>query len=192
MAKPKSKASSNAKTSSDRRPRGETDEAALIALARSVGGVIEYWGFKSLHGQVWALIYLSEKPITTAQIIERLQMSKASISLVINDLMRLKLINLAQTHEFGAQSYVACDDIASVVLKVLRERELMLLRDCAANCSALAQQSETQMATSNVSKERVAQMSQMIETASQFLQSLVAVSESRGFFEELFAPTEAN
>ena len=61
-------------------------------LISNIGAFIEYWGFRNIHGRVWGTIYLSNKPMSTPEIVERLDVSKALISGAINELLDHGLI----------------------------------------------------------------------------------------------------
>ena len=34
---------------------------SAIKLSGEIGNFIEYWGFKKIHGKVWALVFLAGK-----------------------------------------------------------------------------------------------------------------------------------
>ena len=52
----------------------EHDEWVRVLKARqldvcdAIGDFIEYWGFKRIHGRVWALVALSSKPLPQVEI----------------------------------------------------------------------------------------------------------------------------
>lgn len=53
----------------------------LEDLANEVGDFICYWGFKKIHGRLWTHIYLARVPLDAGQLMQRLKVSKALISL---------------------------------------------------------------------------------------------------------------
>ncbi len=127
----------------------------LTEVAESVGKFIEYWGFRSIHGRVWALIYLSDRSISTPEIIEQLGVSKSLVSTAINELIEYGLISADIKVTFGAQTYLAVDDVAQVVRKILRERELTLLSQAESNMKLLSAYSSEELLESNVNLDKL-------------------------------------
>ena len=61
----------------------ELPEATAIIkhrVADVVGGVMELWGFKSVLGRLWTLLYLSEEPQSAAQLKDQLSASVGAIA----------------------------------------------------------------------------------------------------------------
>ncbi len=95
-------------------------------LVDGVGSFIEYWGFRKIHGRVWALIYIADKPLSTPEIVKELGVSKALISGAINELLEHSLINKVGQAKYGGLTYVSCPNPAEVVRDIIRKRELVL------------------------------------------------------------------
>ena len=74
-------------------PQRNTPE--IKELTKLVGLFIQYWGFKKIHGQVWASIFLSKQPIDSTTLVKRLGVSKALVSLAIKDLLHYKVIRVS-------------------------------------------------------------------------------------------------
>ena len=96
-------------------------------LINNIGEFIKYWGFKSIHGKIWAYIYLSKEPRTTQEIIDEFDFSKAAVSLAIKTLMEHHLIKRVEKIEFGTYLYEAVADIKKPILGVLKMREKEML-----------------------------------------------------------------
>jgi DNA-binding transcriptional regulator GbsR (MarR family) len=127
----------------------------ILPLADSVGEFIQYWGFKSIHGRVWTLIYLSDQPISTPQIVETLGVSKGLTSMAINELMELELIEQLDKAKYGAHTYISKEDIASTVRNVLRERELVYIKEAQNKMEVLLSKSDSELNKSNINKKRL-------------------------------------
>lgn len=95
-------------------------------LVDGIGSFIEYWGFRKIHGRVWGSIYLSNKPLSTPEIVSSLGVSKALISGALNELVEHGLIVREGQVKYGGVTYVACSNPAEVVRDVIRNRELVL------------------------------------------------------------------
>jgi DNA-binding transcriptional regulator GbsR (MarR family) len=108
--------------------RPNTPQGSLNALAEQVGHFIEYWGFKKIHGMIWTHLYLSPSPLSAQDLISRLKVSKALVSLSMKDLLRYKLI--LQTEESLNKKnkfYIANPEVFSVIRGVLQTREHLML-----------------------------------------------------------------
>ncbi len=101
-----------------------------LNLACAVGHFMKYWGFKSIHGRIWCLVYLSKKPRDAQYFIDHLNVSKALISLAIKDLIKFKVICRIEIDPPSIfQHFIANPKILEVILDVLKERELKMLEN---------------------------------------------------------------
>ena len=100
----------------------------LAALADSIGDFIRYFGFKSIHGRVWTLLFLSKKPLASVDLARRLKVSKTLLSFAIADLLKYRVIEEAGKGIKRTTYYRANPDVSGVILEVLRNRELVLMR----------------------------------------------------------------
>lgn len=142
-------------------------------IAHAVGQFIEYWGFKSIQGRVWSLIYLSKEPISTPQIVSRLEVSKGSVSIAVNDLLSFELIVASDKTTFGAQTYVAALEPAQVVRTVLKSRELEILTEAERTLEKLSSFSEEQLAEENLCKHKINQLNELNSASKTILQSMI-------------------
>jgi len=97
-------------------------------LINNIGEFIKYWGFKSIHGKIWAYIYLSKQARTTQEIIDEFEFSKAAVSLAIKTLMEHHLIKRVEKIEFGTYVYEPIGDIKTPIIGVLKMREKEMLK----------------------------------------------------------------
>ena len=136
-------------------------ENLLAQVAENVGFFIEYWGFKSIHGRVWTLVYLSKEPISTPEIVAKLGVSKGLISMAVNELLEYGLILPAKKVSHGAQTYVHADDVATVVRKILEQRELKSLADADSQLQELRKLSEFDLEKMNVCTEKLGKLEEL-------------------------------
>ena len=101
-------------------------DTELFNLAKEIGNFIQYWGFKKIHGQIWTLVFLSEKPLNSTYITKKLSVSKALVSLAIKDLLKYEVIEVVErkTKELDFRSN---PDILKVIVNVLKNRESVML-----------------------------------------------------------------
>jgi DNA-binding transcriptional regulator GbsR (MarR family) len=92
-----------------------------------VGGAIEFWGFKRILGNVWAVLFLSEGGLTANELGERLGISKAAVSTAVTELERWSCVRRQRAPGERAEVLVAEQDIWRMVSRVFRERELRMI-----------------------------------------------------------------
>jgi len=103
------------------------EKRKLNDLIDGVGSFIEYWGFRKIHGRIWSRVYVSDRPLSTPEIVSSLGVSKALVSGALNELLEHKLVVKVGQVKFGGITYIACPNPAEVVRDVVRNRELVLL-----------------------------------------------------------------
>jgi DNA-binding transcriptional regulator GbsR (MarR family) len=141
----------------------------LDLLAQEIGKFIRYWGFKKIHGRIWCHIYLSPVPLDAGTLMKRLQVSKALMSLSLNDLLDHKVIAEAGKSDRGTQTYVANPNVLDVILNVLKQREKNLLNkieDCHKKLKDIPE----------VNPHRLEAMRLMIREAQQTLDGILELS----------------
>ena len=100
-----------------------------LAVADAIGSLIEYWGFKRALGRIWTVLYLSPEPLGAAEIAERLHMSSSAVGLAVGELLEWGVILRAWRPGERRYFFTAETSIAKLVRRVLRERELVLLKE---------------------------------------------------------------
>lgn len=107
----------------------ERDQSVLqrriVAVSEACGDFIEYWGFKSIHGRVWAYLAISAKPLSQTEVAKALKVSRALVNIAINELNDYGLVRPISDQRHAP--YEAIFDAWPVIANVLREREWMLL-----------------------------------------------------------------
>ncbi|MBK7862449.1 MAG: MarR family transcriptional regulator [Archangiaceae bacterium] len=92
-----------------------------------VGSAMEFWGFKRILGNVWAVLYLSEEGLTATALGERLNISKAAVSTAVAELERWGCVRRERSPGERAEVLIAEQDIWRMVSRVFRERELRMI-----------------------------------------------------------------
>lgn len=146
----------------------------LAVVANSIGNFIEYWGFKSIQGRIWSLVYLSDEPISTPEIVKTLKVSKASVSIGINDLIERELIKASGKVKNGAVTYAPTPDAGAVVRKVLRERELLLISAAETNLNLLFSMSEEELNNQNISQAKLRQLLELTQASKKMITNLTS------------------
>ena len=71
--------------------------AAELRVADQIGAVMEFWGFKRVHGRVWSILYLSSEPLSAAEIRDRLGVSVGATSMALAELRRWGAVREVRT-----------------------------------------------------------------------------------------------
>ena len=105
-----------------------TVEAAALRAADAVGALMEAWGFKRNMGRLWGILYLENRPLSAAEIGERLSLSAGAVSMLINEMQEWGAIKKAWVPGERREYFEAETSIWKMVSRVFRERELQWIR----------------------------------------------------------------
>lgn len=100
-----------------------------LVVADAIGRLIEFWGFRRPMGRIWTLLYLAPEPLGAAELGERLSMSTSAVSLALGELLEWGVVKKAWRPGERRYYFTAETSIYKLVRRVLRERELVLLRE---------------------------------------------------------------
>jgi DNA-binding transcriptional regulator GbsR (MarR family) len=101
---------------------------AELEVADSVGRLMEFWGFKRPMGRIWTLLYLAPEPLGAAEIGEALRMSAGAVSMAMGELVKWGAVKKSWRPGERRDFYEAETSIGRLVQRVLRERELAMVR----------------------------------------------------------------
>ena len=96
---------------------------AELRVADAVGSLMELWGFRRQLGRVWAVLFLSEKPLAAPELCDRLQISTGLLSMSLAELRRWGVVKGVAIPGDRKEHFEAETDIWALVRRVLRERE---------------------------------------------------------------------
>ncbi len=124
-------ASAMTQTSHPEPPIDDADPAAAVDRARKLVGeavsdLMSFWNFKPSMGRVWTALYLSPDPLSAEALVARTGLSVGSVSMTLSDLRGWGVVQESGRVE-GKRCYVAETDIVSMISKVFREREMVLI-----------------------------------------------------------------
>jgi DNA-binding transcriptional regulator GbsR (MarR family) len=147
----------------------------LEYLAQLVGEFIEYWGFKRIHGQIWLHLYLSEAPLDAADIMRKLSISKALVSISLKSLMDYQVIQEEGLSPTGTKLYSANPDLQSVITSVLRKREKVMMGKIQAAFTQLKQAPKEQMIEEKIEMKRMKDLDRFIKNGEKGLNTLMVI-----------------
>lgn len=148
----------------------------LEDLANEIGDFICFWGFKKIHGRIWTHIFLANESLDAGQLMCRLKVSKALISLSLNDLLRYEVIMESHKSSRGTQTYVVNPNVLDVILNVLRRRERKMLARAESSHKMLASIPSENILGSQISMERVQALGTMIQQAQEAFNGLLELT----------------
>ena len=105
----------------------QTLREARRVVAEAVGELMAFWNFKPSMGRVWACLYLSPRPLTSAEIMEETGLSVGSVSMTLTELQTWGVVRSAG-RSGSRRCFEAETDVFKMVTRVFRERELTLVR----------------------------------------------------------------
>ena len=104
-----------------------------LVLTDAVGRLIEFWGFKRNLGRMWAVLHLSDRPLTSRDLRERLRLSSGSVSMTLAELQHWGVVRRVWVPGSRAEHFEAENSIWKMVSRVLRERELIEIQEAIAS-----------------------------------------------------------
>jgi len=111
----------------------------LDLFSEAIGNLAHYWGFKKVHGKMWATLYLSGEAIDSLELRKRLKISKALVSISLKDLIQYGMVRETGKSPRGTLLYEAVADVRAPVCNIIKNREQKMLEDLSAGYEAICQ-----------------------------------------------------
>jgi HTH-type transcriptional regulator, glycine betaine synthesis regulator len=99
-------------------------DAAVLRAADAVGGLMEFWGFKRNLGRMWCVLYLSDRPMSAADLGQALSLSTGAVSMALAELLQWGVVKKSWVPGERRDYYEPETSIWKMVSRVFREREL--------------------------------------------------------------------
>jgi len=96
---------------------------ADLAVADAVGAIMELWGFRRQLGRVWAVLFLSDRPLAAPDLCERLRISTGLLSMSLAELRRWGVVRSVEIPGDRKEHFEPETNVWKLVARVLRERE---------------------------------------------------------------------
>lgn len=148
----------------------------LNELEVLVGDFIQYWGFKRIHGRIWAHLYTSDISLDSQTLMSRLKVSKGLMSLAIRDLLEYEVILAASTGKHGVTFYQANPDLMSVITNVLRKREAVMMSSVGSCLERIATRDKKELQQANLDLQKVENLKKMTTSAQSLLNLVILQS----------------
>ena len=88
---------------------------------------MELWGFRRQLGRIWAVLFLSERPLAAPALCERLQISTGLLSMSLSELRGWGVVRSVAVPGDRKEHFEAETNIWSLVRRVLAERERLAI-----------------------------------------------------------------
>lgn len=153
--------------------------ARIRQLCDAIGAFVAYWGFKAIHGRVWALMAVHRAPLSQTAIASHLGVSRALVSATISELHGFGLVR--PVAEGRTAPYEAVMDVWPTITDVLRSREWILLEQARLAIEAVVDELESRQAAGEpiYSLERLRFLGAMTDAAQTLLKTLIALRTPR-------------
>lgn len=162
-------------------PASDALNRRVLRVADAVGAFIEYWGFKAIHGRIWAVLALNGAPMPQSEVARLLGVSRSLVSTAISELTDYGLVRPVDDHRNAP--YEAVLDVWPTISEVLREREWMLLETVRQSLEAARDEAEQVRARGEVptfDPARIVLLLNMTELAQTVLRLLISLKLPRG------------
>lgn len=161
----------------------KAQEIQLKALSDNIGDFIRYWGFRRIHGQIWAQVYLSKIPLSPTDLTKRLKVSKALVSKALSELMSYDLLRCYEVNG-KSKMYSANPDVYSVIRKILRDREQSLIKSASKNFDLLQASNEKMEASESVlDLGKLKDLGELISSANVAIHFIIGTANSESVAE---------
>ena len=145
----------------------------LEEFASQVGSFMEYWGFKKVHGQMWCHIYLSSEPLDASELMKRLDISKALVSISLKELLDFEVIEEVGKSARGTRLYRAREDLRATILDTLRRRERKMMSRIMGAFSLLEKLDEAELDSFKIEQRRLEFLGLMIRMVDMSLDQII-------------------
>ena len=149
----------------------------LREVSISVGHFIEYWGFKSIHGQIWAYIFLASDPVPANKLRDDLRISKGLLSMSLNELKEYKVILNAGKGKYGVELLTANPDILEGMINVLKFREKSIIGKVDKNLRELKKLSQKDLTSLGIDSNKVKSLSRLVLLGKKMIDGFIKLDE---------------
>lgn len=94
-----------------------------LSVADTVGALMELWGFRRQLGRIWAVLFLSDRPLAAPELCDRLRISTGLLSMSLAELRRWGVVRRVEIPGDRKEHFEAETNVWRLVTRVLRERE---------------------------------------------------------------------
>jgi len=152
-------------------------DTATARVADAVGALMDAWGFKRNMGRLWVFLYLEDRPLSAAEIGERLSLSSGAVSMLVNEMEEWGALKKAWVPGERREYFEPETSIWKMVSRVFRERELGWIQAAheafESARQSLAADGPGEGARAKLIEERIAGLADLARVGAQLMQSIL-------------------
>jgi len=134
-----------------------------------------HWGVNRSVGQIHALLYVSERPVTAEEIAGQLGLARSNVSNSLKELQAWGLVRRVPILGDRREHFEAEADIWEVAAKIAAGRKEREIDPALATLRACVQAAEADPATHRAAVERLRRMLEFTETLTRWYEQMTAV-----------------
>jgi DNA-binding transcriptional regulator GbsR (MarR family) len=130
------------------------------------------WGTNRTVAQIQALLYLSPKPLRADEIVELLSVARSNVSTSIRELQSYGLVRMTQLLGDRRDYFESIHDVWELFRVIIEQRKQRELNPTLAMLKGCAEEIQAEKKTDPITKERVKNMLQFIESTSDWYEQI--------------------
>ncbi len=136
------------------------------------------WGTNRTVAQIHALLYLSPEPLTADQIVEALSVARSNVSTSIRELQSYGMVRM--THVLGDRRdyFESISDVWDLFRVIIDQRKQRELNPTLTMLRSVADEVDDETDTDPVTKERIRNMLDFVETTSDWYEQIHEIPTS--------------
>ena len=159
-------------------------EQAKHNLIQGVGRISSFWGLNKAMGELYALLYLTPRPMSLDEMAEAIGLSKASVSIHMRALERIGMVRKVWAVGDRRDYYEAEVDFWEIAKGIFREREAREFNQALASVTRsleLVQEAGTDQENERVQfyLERLKHMQAFFKTLDTLINAVLTLDELR-------------
>ena len=142
------------------------------------GEMVTRWGTNRTVAQIHALLYLSPEPLTADQIVEALSVARSNVSTSIRELQSYGMVRM--THVLGDRRdyFESISDVWDLFRVIIDQRKQRELNPTLTMLRSVADEVDREADTDPVTKERIRNMLDFVETTSDWYEQIHEIPTS--------------
>ena len=133
------------------------------------------WGINRTVGQIYALLFLADRPLCADDICERLGFSRSNVSMGLKELQAWNLVRLRHIEGDRRDHFTTPEDLWQIVRTLIAERKKREIDPTLTKLREL----ELEGGTDGHASRRIAELRELIETLTTFYEDMERIETER-------------
>ncbi len=129
-----------------------------LAVSDAIGRLMEFWGFKRNMGRIWAVLFLTDDPLSAKDLRERLHLSSGAVSMTLAELMRWGVVKKVWIQGERRDWFVAEGNLWKMISRVLSERESVEISEAIDTLEGALREAERRVRSRDAAERRRAEV----------------------------------